>query len=115
MKNRKLPGTDGYTAEFYKFFWRDLGDIVLDSLNNALTIVHLSHTQKQGMITLILKPNKAREDLKNWRPITLLNVEYKLILGVLAHRIKQLLPNIIGNDQKGFLKNRYFGENIRTV
>ena len=115
MKNGKSPGTDGYTAEFYKFFWRDLGDIVLDSLNEAFTIGHLSHTQKQGIITLIPKPNKAREDLKNWRPITLLNVEHKLLSGLLAHRIKQVLPNIIGNDQKGFLKNRYIGENIRTV
>ena len=53
MKNGKSPGTDGYTAEFYKFFWRDLGDILLDSLNEAFTIGHLSHTQKQGIITLI--------------------------------------------------------------
>ena len=109
VKNGKSPGTDGYTAEFYKFFWRDLGDIVLNSLNDAFTIGHLLHTQKQGIITLIPKPNKAREDLKNWRPITLLNVEYKLLSGVLAHKIKQVLPNIIGNDQKGFLKNRYIG------
>ena len=44
-----------------------------------------------------------------------LNVEYKLLSGVLAHRIKQILPNIIGNDQKGFSKIGTLGENIRTV
>ena len=82
----------------------------MDSLNEAFT-----KKQKQGIITLIHKANKAREDLKNWRPITLLNVEHKLLSGVLAHKIKQILPNIPGNDQKGFLKNKYIGENIRTV
>ena len=115
MKNCKFPGTDGYTAEFYKFFWSDIGKFVLDSLNESFTSGELSITQKQGLITLLPKGNKPRELLKNWRPITLLNVDYKLLSGVLASRIKEVLPNIIQSEQKGFLKDRYIGENIRTV
>ena len=115
MKNGKSPGTDGYTAEFYKFFWKDIGNFVLESLNESFTTGELSTTQKQGLITLLPKGNKPRELIKNWRPITLLNVDYKLLSGVLASRIKEVLPSIIQSEQKGFLKNHYIGENIRTI
>ena len=115
MKNGKSPGTDGYTAEFYKIFWKDIGNFVLESLNESFNTGELSITQKQGVITLLPKGNKPRELIKNWRPITLLNVDYKLLAGVLASRMKEVLPSIIQNEQKGFLKNRYIGENIRTI
>ena len=115
MKNGKSPGTDGYTAEFYKFFWKDIGNFVLESLNESFTTGELSITQKQGLITLLPKGNKPRELIKNWRPITLLNVDYKLLSGVLVPRIKEVLPSIIQSKQKGVLKNRYIGENIRTI
>ena len=87
----------------------------MNSLNEAFEVGELSHTQKQGVITLLPKGDKPREFIKNWRPISLINVDCKLLSGVLAHRLKKVLPKIIGNEQKGFLKNRYIGENIRTV
>ena len=115
MANNKSPGSDGYPAEFYKFFWSDIGVYVLNSLNEAFQVGELSQTQKQGIISLIPKGDKPREYIKNWRPISLINVDCKLLSGVLAQRIKKVLPKIIGNEQKGFLGQRYIGENIRTV
>ena len=87
----------------------------VESLNKSFTTGELSITQKQGLITVLPKGNKPREMIKNWRPIALLNVNYKLLSGVLASRIKEVLPSIIQSEQKGFLKNRYIGENIRTI
>ena len=78
MKNCKSPGNDGFTSEFFKFFWSDVGVFILRSLNYAYRTDSLSVTQKQGIITYIPKPNKSRHFLKNWRPISLLNVIYKL-------------------------------------
>ena len=72
-------------------------------------------TQKQGIITLLPKGVKPRQYIKNWQPLALLNVDYKLLSGVLASRLKQVLPKIISMEQKGFLENRYIGENIRTL
>ena len=115
MKNGKSPGTDGYPCEFYKFFWRDLGSFLLDSINESFLVGELSITQKQAIVSLLPKGNKPREFIKNWRPISLLNVDYKLLSGVLAKRLKSVLPSIISSEQKGFLKTRYIGENIRTV
>jgi hypothetical protein len=115
MKNNKSPGSDGFSADFYKVFWKDLGPYVTKSLNYGLQHNLLSVTQRQGIITCLPKGNKPREFLKNWRPISLLNTEYKLLTGVLAARLKKCLPDIISQDQKGFLKGRFIGENTRLV
>ena len=115
MSNNKSPGSDGYTVEFYKFFFSDLGTFLVNSLNYAFTSGKLSITQRLGVITCIPKPNKAREYIKNWRPISLLNVDYKILTGVLARRLKNVLEQIINEDQKGFLRNRCMSENCRFL
>ena len=89
---------------FTNFFWPDLGTYVVNSLNEAFDKGELSVTQKQGIITQLPKGDKPREFLKNWRPISLLNVDYKLLAGTMANRMKKVLPNIINQEQKGFLK-----------
>ena len=115
MKNGKVPGSDGFPAEFYKFFWNDIGKFLIDSLNESFITSKLSVTQRLGILTCLPKGEKPQEYLKNLRPITLLNVDYKILSGVLAMRMRKVLPNIISNSQKGFLKDRYIGENIRLV
>ena len=115
MKNDKSPGLDGFTVEFFKFFWLDLGNFILRSLNFGYNYGNLSVTQKQGIITCLPKPDKNRIFLKNWRPISLLNVIYKLASSVIANRIKTQLSSLIHEDQKGFTAGRYIGENIRLI
>ena len=80
---------------------------MLRAVNNTYAKKELSITQKQGIITIIPKGNKPRELLKNWRPISLLNVSYKIISGAIAKRIKFVLPYIIHENQKGFLSLMY--------
>ncbi len=115
MSNNKSPGSDGLPVEFYKFFWKDLGDILLQNLNNGYETGRLSITQRQGIVTSLPKPGKPREFLKNWTPITLLNVDYEILSGVLALRMRNVVGDLISSDQKGFLKGRYIGENTRLV
>ena len=115
MKNSKTAGNDGFTAEFFKFFWIDLKMFVLNSLNYGYRTGSLSVTQKQGIITCLPKPNKSPFFLKNWRPISLLNVIYKLASSVLASRLKSVLHKLIHEDQKGFISGRFIGENIRLI
>ena len=64
MKNEKSPGLDGFTVEFFKFFWIDIGVFVLRSINYGYITGPLSVTQKQGIITCLPKPNKCRYNLK---------------------------------------------------
>ena len=113
MKNGKSPGLDGFTTEFYKFFWSDLRDFLLGSFNFSLEMGTFSTSQQQGMITCIPKEGKSKFLLKNWRPITLLNVDTKIASAALANRIKPFLSSIISETQHGFIKGRYIGECTR--
>ena len=115
MANGKSPGSDGFPAEFYKVFWRDLATLLIDALNFSKEFGELSVSQKRGIIKLIPKKEADLNLLKNWRPITLLNFDYKLATKTIANRIKAVLPNIISNDQSGFIKGRFIGENIRLI
>ena len=115
MQNNKSPGSTGFTTEFFNFFWKDLGLFIVRSLNYGFEIGELSSTQKEGIITCIPKGDKSRKFIKNWRPISLLNVSYKIASGCIANRIKKLLPFIIDLDQSGFLSGRFTGDNIRLI
>ena len=115
LANGKSPGTDGITTDFYKFFWNDISSLVVESINYAFMKTEMSQDQRQGIITLSPKKNKLRQFLKNWRPITLLTVDYKLLAKSLAMRLAIILPEFIDESQFGYVKDRYIGENIRCV
>ena len=115
MQNDKSPGPDGFTTNFYKFFFKDIGDFLVRSINYGFMTGSLSVTQRQGVITCIPKEGKPKRFLKNWRPITVLNVSYKLASACVAEWLKNVLPKIINECQNGFLKGRYIGDNIRQI
>ena len=66
------------------------------------------------MLTLLYKKGE-RADISNWRPISLLNVDYKIITKLLAERLKPLLPKIIHSDQKGYVNGRNISEANRLL
>ena len=113
--DNKSPGSDGFPCEFYKAFWPEIKHLLYESYKHALVCENLSAIQKQGIISLIPKKDKDSTLLKNWRPITLLNFDYKVLAKCVATRIKKILPNIINVDQTGFLHDRYIGENINRI
>ena len=115
MESNKTPGTDGIPADFYKVFWNDIKPFFLASINASFEKGLLSISQRRGLITLIPKKDKPKCSIKNWRPISLLNCDYKIAAKSIANRIKKTLPSIINSDQTGFLKNRFIGENIRLL
>ena len=115
MNNNKSPGPDGFTVEFFKFFFPDIGIYYKRSICEGLARGELSVTQYQGIITCIPKGEKPKQFIKNWRPISLLNISYKILSTCIANRLQSVLPKIIHNSQKGFMKGRYIGDNIRTL
>ena len=115
MINGKSPGSDGFTVDFYKYFWRDIGPFLFRSLYYGYESGNLSDFQYQGVITCIPKENKDKRFISNWRPISLLNTDLKIASAVLANRVKTVLPDIISDSQKGFMKDRFIGENTRLL
>ena len=111
----KVPGNDGLPVEFYKTFWGTVGDLLVKCYNESYEKGEMSSSQKQAIITLIDKKDQDRCDLKNWRPISLLNVDTKIASKVIAERIKKQLPEIIHKNQSGYITGRYIGENIRSI
>ena len=115
LPNNKSPGPDGLTTNFYKCFWPDLKDLIYQSFIYSFEIGKLSQDQRYGILNLIPKDGKDIRYLSNWRPISLLNTDYKILTKTLAKRLHTILPNIIHSDQVGYLKSRYIGENIRII
>ena len=115
MKNNKSPGTSGFSADFFKAFWKQLGTFVVRAINFGLLQGELSITQQRGLIVCIPKENKCRNYLKNWRPITLLNTVYKIASGSIANRIKRVLNKLISTEQTVFIEGRFIGENTRLM
>ena len=115
LRNDKSPGPDGFSANFLKTFWNDLGYLLVRSLNAGFSMGQLSLTQRQGTIILVPKAGKPKEKIDSWRPISLLNTSQKVLSMAMADRLRKVMDKLISSSQKGFMKNRYIGECIRTV
>ena len=98
MKNGKSPGNDGLSIEFYKKFWNTIKSDLLEVVRYALKHGELSPSQYQGIIKLGAKKGNL-ELIESWRPITLLNVDYKIISKVIANRLKYVMDKIISKEQ----------------
>lgn len=115
MENLKTPGHDGIPADFYKVFWSEIKTHLHEALNLALNNGQLYHSALRGVITLIPKKERDLLQISNWRPITLLNVDYKILAKALASKMKKSLPFLIHEDQTGFMEGRNIAHNLRKV
>ena len=111
----KSPGPDGLTAEVYWTFWRCIKKIFYEFVIESYSKGEITGSTMEGVLNLLPKANKDTRYLKNLRPITLLNVDYKIIEKVVAMRIQMVLPDIISYDQCGFMKGRRAASTIRKL
>jgi len=75
----------------------------------------LSASQRQAVIKLLEKKSRDKRSIINWRPISLINFDTKLLLKVLAERLKKVLPSLIKHDQTVYVSNRFLGESVRLI
>ena len=115
MKNNKTPGIDGFPAEFFKLFWKNISIWILKALNQSFEKGTFSISLRQCIITCLPKKGKPREFMKNWRPLSMLSVLYKIASASIANRIKPFLDHLISPSQTGFVSGRYIGESTRLV
>lgn len=115
MNKGKSPGCDGLTLEFYIHFWNLIENNLFEMFCQCIDEVEMSTTMKQGSICLIPKPGKDPLFIENWRPITLLNVDYKILAQIYARRLKKGLNSIINETQTGFMAGRHISSNVRLI
>ena len=94
--------------------FQEIHSYLLDALNLSFTHGQLFNSQCQAMITLIEK-GKDKRFLKNWRPISLINVYAKVASKSLAPRVRKVLDSLIHSDQTAYLKDGYIGESARLI
>ena len=114
-QNNKSPGTDGFSNEFFRILWPHINMILLKLMKSYRDKGTIDQNHNMGIITCIPKGGKLHSELKNWRPITLLNSLYNFFSAILAERIKLILPKLINTVQKGFMNGRFISENSRLI
>lgn len=111
VQSGKSPGPDGFPIKLFKRFLVKLSPLLLNVYNELFNVGTLPNTLCQAQISLLLKKNKDPHCCSSYRPITLLNVDVK----ILAHRREKVLPEIISVDHTGFIKNRFSFFNERRL
>ena len=75
----------------------------------------MTTSQRQNIICLLEKSGKDKTYVKNWRPISLINFDTKLISKVLAERLKEVMPDLVHPNQVAYVKGRFIGEGVRVI
>ncbi|KAH7973241.1 hypothetical protein HPB52_023199 [Rhipicephalus sanguineus] len=112
MPPNSAPGTDGLTAAFYATFFETLGDHLLALVNLVLTQRVKPDSFSAGRIVLILKDGAPPCEPESWCPITLLNVDYKIVATILNNRLKLFLPDIVAPHQTCAVPRRSMFANL---
>ena len=114
LANGKTPGSDGLPQEFYSKFWSLLSPHLLTVYNYSFATGCFSKSMQESVTRLIFKKGD-RKNLKNWRPISLLNVDYKICSKALANRLSKVLSTIIQRDQTCSVPGRTIFENLSLL
>jgi hypothetical protein len=114
LKHDKSPGIDGLTPEFYQVYWPLLKNPFMSMIYECYANKRLPTTLNQAVLTLIFKKGE-RHLLKNYRPISITNYDYKILAFVLARRLQDVIKNLVHSDQSGYIKGRFIGINVRYI
>lgn len=112
MKNNKVPGIDGLTKEFYITFWDLIGDHLLEVFNEMCEKGRRPKSMRTGVISLIHKKGSPAA-LSNYRPLSMVCMDYKILSRTLAIHLARAMPAIINADQTCGVKGRQIGWNLQ--
>ncbi|TWW57318.1 Transposon TX1 uncharacterized 149 kDa protein ORF 2 [Takifugu flavidus] len=114
MKGRKAPGVNGLTVEFFKAFWDIVAHDMLEVFNESLALGSLPLSCRRAVVTLLPKKGNLPE-IKNWRPVSLLCMDYRILSKTLASRLREAMEQIIHRDQTYCVPGRFIVVNVHLI
>ena len=114
LSSGKSPGPDGLSAEFYVKFWDFLGPYLVQVFNSCFLNSEMCDSMKISHTRVVFKRGDAK-NLKNWRPISLLNVDYKICSKALSLRLAKVLEFIVSPDQTCSVPGRKITSNLHVL
>ena len=115
LQSNKTPRPDGFPIEYYKAFSKKLLTPLTNMIKEALENKKLPDSLETATIILLPKPGKDKQKCDSYRPLSLLNADYKILSKLIALRLEDIIPKIIHADQTGFVKNRHGADNVRRL
>ena len=115
LNNEKCPGIDGIPIEWYKKFYPHIIETLLDLYTEVEKRGILHSTARDTVISLMDKANRDMQKLKNWRPLNLLECDYKVYAKVIANRLQLVMNKLVHQDQCRFMKGRNIAQNITDL
>ncbi|CAM2096675.1 unnamed protein product [Caretta caretta] len=114
MPTNKSPGMDGLTVEFYRMFWDILGPDLVTVWAESLQSGVLSLSCRRAVLALLPKKGDLR-DLRNWRPVSLLSTDYKVVAKAISLWLGSVLTDVIHPDQTYTIPGRTIFDNLYLV
>ena len=114
MKKNKAPGANGLPKEFYITFWTELKVPLLKMYNESLLTGKLPPSLREGTISLLFKKGDKKE-IKNWRPLTLLGVDRKILAKALFFRLQDVVEEIVGVEQTCVIPGRSMNDSLALI
>jgi exonuclease III len=115
FEDNKSPGIDGLGKSFYSRFWLIIGKDLVEVLNNIYLQGELTDTMKSSIITMMYKNKGDYKDLKQWRPISLLCFDYKIIAKFLTNSLAKVINKLIDPSQTGAGPDKVIFDNLFSI
>ena len=114
MKKGKSPGSNGYTSCFFKHFWDQIGPFLYRGFNYAFKRKQMMRSRKEGIVKMIPKMGKPLDNTKSWRPISLLDVDFKIFSAAISARLQTIIGDLIEPAQSGFFERAIYWREYQT-